>query len=440
MSKYFGTDGIRGVANQALTVEMALKVGQYLGWVNKGQKILVGQDTRLSGPMLSQALAAGAASSGCDVYVLGVCATPCVSYLVEKEGFAGAVMISASHNPFQDNGLKCFASDGTKISDALQDEIEAYIDGLVTLDRADSESIGRIVEYSQGLSVYLEYVESIVTTPLHGLKVVLDNANGSAVSSSKQAFEDLGAKVQLMHSSPDGININTNCGSTHPESLQEEVVRLCFDVGFAFDGDADRCMAVDHEGNLVDGDGILYILGQFLREKGLLHNDTIVSTVMANLGFVKACERLGFKLITTQVGDKYVFASMDESHASLGGEQSGHIILKELMRTGDGVLVALLLAEVMVEKKASLQELLEGFESFPQILENIRVKNKHEVMSAQGVLEAEERIAETLGNDGRILVRASGTEELVRVMVEAKTSELCRMHVNDMIEVIQTIE
>ena len=287
---------------------------------------------------------------------------------------------------------------------------------------------------------YIDFVERIVTTPLTGLKIVLDNANGSAVSSSRKAFEDLGATVKVLNNRPDGININLNCGSTHPEGLMESVVKLGYDMGFAFDGDADRCLAVNHKGELVDGDGILYILAQSLSDKGLLKKNTVVSTVMANIGFIKACEQRGYNVIQTDVGDKHVFSEMVAHDYQLGGEQSGHIIIKDYMNTGDGVLTALIIAEICALRKVSLESLLEGLVIFPQVLHNIHVSDKHTIMNHPAVLAQSEIISAALGDQGRILVRASGTENLVRIMVEASTQQLCEMHINDMIEVIRNIE
>lgn len=439
MAKYFGTDGIRGEANVRLSVDIALKVGQYLGSVNAGNKIVVGQDTRLSSSMFASAIAAGATSMGADVYMLGVCATPALAHLVKLDGFAAGVMISASHNPFQDNGLKCFASTGMKIDAALENSIEQFIDGEIALDFASSSHIGRVYDYATGLDLYLSHVESIVESSLKGLKIVLDCANGSATSSAQRAFEDLGASVVVMHNDPDGYNINTDCGSTHPESLQAEVLRLGYDMGFAFDGDADRCLAVDHEGNMVDGDAILYILGKDLKRRNRLKKDTVVTTVMANLGFMHAMKAEGLNVVSTDVGDKYVFAEMIDNDYSLGGEQSGHIILKDYVTTGDGVLTALVLAEIAALSKQSLKELSSGFVRFPQVLENIHVSDKVMVMKHPEVLAAVKRAEDALGDDGRVLVRSSGTEELVRVMVEAKSIDLCETHVSDMIKVVKNI-
>lgn len=439
MGKYFGTDGIRGEANVRLTVDIALKVGQYLGSVNSGGKIVVGQDTRLSSSMFASAIAAGATSMGADVYMLGTCATPALAHLVKMDGFGAGVMISASHNPYMDNGLKCFADTGMKISADLEDQIEAFIDGEIELDFASSDHVGRVYDFADGIDHYLTHIESIVETPLTGLKIVLDCANGSAVSSAKRAFEDLGANVRVLHHDPDGYNINTDCGSTHPESLQREVVRLGFDMGFAYDGDADRCLAVDHEGNMVDGDAILYILSKDLKRRNMLKKNTVVTTVMANLGLLSALEEAGIEVVSTDVGDKHVFAAMIDQDFSLGGEQSGHTILKDFVTTGDGVLTSMFLAEIAVIMNQSLKDLSNGFVRFPQLLENIHVSDKRAIMSHPDVLAANDRIGIALGNEGRILVRSSGTEELVRVMVEAKSRDLCEVHVNDMISIIKSI-
>lgn len=439
MTKYFGTDGIRGKANEGLTVELALKVGQYLGYTHRGKKIVVGQDTRLSSTMFASAIAAGATSYGADVYLLGVCATPALAYTVNNHGFEGGVMISASHNPYHDNGLKCFASNGMKISSQFEDEIESYIDGDISIEPAHENEIGRVIDFASGVDAYLEHIESLIDVRFDNLKIVLDCANGSAVSSAENAFKTLGANVIVMNNEPDGININTNCGSTHPESLMDRVVSEKADMGFAFDGDADRCLAVDHKGNLVDGDGILYILGRYLKEKEMLKDDTIVSTVMANIGFKKVCEKYGLNVITTQVGDRYVYQEMFANDYKLGGEQSGHIILKDYATTGDGVLTALVLSEVAVKHNQSLFELNEEFVQYPQLLENLRVKDKKVILEDATVAKEIERIENELGDEGRILVRPSGTEPLIRVMVEAQTQEICDRHVSDMIEIIKNI-
>ena len=440
MGKYFGTDGIRGNANEKLDVAIAMKVGAYLGHLHKGKNIVVGQDTRLSSTMFASAIAAGATSTGAHVYMLGVCATPALAYTVSKGDFEGGVMISASHNPFNDNGLKVFASNGMKIPNELELEIESYIDGEIAIDVATGAEIGQVIEYHEGLEKYLSYAEGLIDARFDGLNIVLDLANGSATSSAERAFKELGANVTVMHGNPDGININTNCGSTHPESLIEKVKELNADMGFAFDGDADRCLAVNEHGKLVDGDEILYILGQYLRDKGMLKEDTVVSTVMANLGFMKCCEKIGLNIITTDVGDKNVFAEMIKNDYKLGGEQSGHIILKDYATTGDGVLTALVIAEVVAKAQQSLGTLGKDFVQFPQLLENLKIEDKNVIMHHPDVQVAIERITNELGDAGRILVRPSGTEQLIRVMVEAETNELCNHYVNDMMNVIKTIQ
>lgn len=440
MGKYFGTDGIRGDANGRLNVQIALKVGEYLGYLHKGKKIVVGQDTRLSSTMFANAIAAGATSMGAQVYMLGVCATPALAYTISKGNFEGGVMISASHNPFNDNGLKVFANTGMKISDELENTIEQFIDGEIRLEFARGTEIGVVHDYREGLEDYLAYLEGLIDVPFDGLKVVLDCANGSAVSSAERAFKELGAEVIVMHNQPDGININTNCGSTHPESLLARVREEKADLGFAFDGDADRCMAANAEGELVDGDGILYVLGRDMKQRGLLKDDMVVSTVMANLGFMKTCDRHGLNVVTTNVGDKNVFAEMVEHDYKLGGEQSGHIILRDYATTGDGVLTALALTEVVAREKKTLTELAEDFKQFPQLLKNLPTEDKEVVMNHKAVKEAIVRITEALGDTGRLLVRPSGTEQLVRVMVEAETPTLCEHYVNDMIEVINSVQ
>lgn len=440
MAKYFGTDGIRGVANEGLTIELALKVGKYLGYRFHGGKLLIGQDTRISSPMLAHAIAAGASSSGADVFLLGICATPALAHVIVNQGFDTGVMISASHNPYHDNGLKCFSKTGMKIDDELEQEIEDYIDGKIDIEAALVAGVGRIYDYHSGLEVYLQYLEDLIHADFSNLKIVLDLANGSAVSSAERVFKALGADIVVLNDTPDGININKNCGSTHIENLREAVVAAHADMGFAFDGDADRCLAVDHQGNIVDGDQILYILGQrYLKEKSL-KDHTIVATVMANLGFMRACEESGIHVICTQVGDKYVFAEMMAHDYVLGGEQSGHIIIKEHATTGDGVLTALILAETVAMTKKSLQKLGAACVRFPQILKNVVVKDKDKIMNDEGLQAAIKHASDALGMDGRVLVRPSGTEPLVRVMVEAKTLDLCQSHVDDMIEAIENIQ
>lgn len=439
MGKYFGTDGIRGVANDFLSADLALKVGEYLGNQFKGKKLIIGKDTRISGDMLEYALASGAMSKGADVYLLGVCATPALAYALKTGGFAGGIMISASHNPYYDNGLKCFNDQGMKISAELEAEIEEYIAGNITLDNVQADALGRVYDYSDGLDYYIEHLESIVKYPLNGYKIVLDLGNGSAVSSAEELFKDLGAEVVIMNGEPNGVNINVDCGSTHMEGIIAKVIETKADMGFAFDGDADRCLAVDHLGNLIDGDKILYLLGVELKKENHLVQDTVVSTVMANLGFLKSMEKVGINVVTTDVGDKHVFANMHENDFVVGGEQSGHIILSEFATTGDGVLTALKCAEVVAHQKSSLYDLTKDCVEYPQILENVVVDSKEVVMNHVAVIEKIESIKNILGTEGRILVRPSGTEPLVRVMVEAQTIDVCELHVKEMIAVIETL-
>lgn len=439
MGKYFGTDGLRGEANQLLTTDLALKVGQYLGYRYRGQKIIIGKDTRLSSDMLEHALAAGIASSGADVYLLGTCATPALAYLITEKGFKAGVMISASHNPFYDNGLKVFGESGMKSSFDLELEIESYIDGTRTIEKANRDVIGNIYDYSDALEDYILHLEDVVKHDFKGLSIVLDLANGSAVSSAQRLFEDLKADVILMNASPNGTNINLDSGSTHIENLQARVLEEKADLGFAFDGDADRCLAVDHKGNIIDGDKIIYVLSKDMIENNQLKDHTVVSTVMANLGFKKSMERENIHVIQTDVGDKHVFKAMVDGSYQLGGEQSGHIILSEYATTGDGVLTALRLAEVVSKNNSSLYDLSKDCLEFPQVLQNITVRNKKEVMGELSLLELIENIEEKLGDAGRILVRPSGTEPLVRVMVEAEDIETCRKYVNEVIEHIEKL-
>lgn len=439
MGKYFGTDGIRGVVNETLTIDKAFKVGAYLGYKNKGGKILIGQDTRLSGDMYASAIAAGAIASGTDVYLLGICATPALAYTIIHDKFDAGVMISASHNPYYDNGLKCFTNNGSKISAELEEEIEKFIDNEIDIEYAKPHEIGSLINYEQGLEPYLQYLEGIVVNDLSHLKIVLDLANGSAISSAERVFKDLGAEVILTAYEPNGTNINKNCGSTHLEHLQQLVLEHKADMGFAFDGDADRCLAVNENGEIVDGDNILFILGKRLKDEGKLKDNVIVATVMSNLGFMIASRNEGFDVKTTQVGDKHVYALLDEGDYSLGGEQSGHIIIKEHATTGDGVLTALMLADTLVKYNQTLSEITRDCQRYPQLLKNITVGDKNKIMNHPMIQTKIEEIESILGDQGRILVRPSGTEPFIRVMVEAKSVDLCETYVNDMIKVIETI-
>ncbi len=442
MGKYFGTDGFRGEANVNLTVEHAFKVGRFIGWYY-GQndehkvRVVIGKDTRRSSYMFEDALSAGLTASGADVYLLHVTTTPSVSYITRTEDFDCGIMISASHNPFYDNGIKLINAQGHKMDAEVEAKIEAYIDGEIgEIPYATREKIGRTVDYAAGRNRYIGHLISLATRSFKDKRVGLDCSNGSASSIAKSVFDALGAKTYVINSEPDGTNINRNCGSTHIEVLQEYVKEKKLDVGFAYDGDADRCLAVDENGNLVDGDLILYVCGKYLREQGRLNGDTIVTTVMSNLGLYKACDKVGLKYQKTAVGDKYVYENMLQNNFSLGGEQSGHIIFSKYATTGDGILTSLLLMEVMLEKKQLLSTLTEEVKIYPQLLKNVRVFDKKTARENPAVIKAVNDVAEALGDDGRILVRESGTEPLIRVMVEAATDELCAKYVNDVVEVI----
>ena len=441
MGKYFGTDGFRGEANVGLTVEHAFKVGRFLGWYygqdHKAQ-VVIGKDTRRSSYMFEDALSAGLTSSGADVYLLHVTTTPSVSYVVRTEDFDCGIMISASHNVFYDNGIKIINGKGHKLEAEVEAKIEAYIDGeFGEIPYATREMIGRTVDFAAGRNRYIGHLISMATRSFKEKRVGLDCSNGSASSIAKSVFDALGAKTYVINSEPDGTNINRNCGSTHIEALQQFVKEKNLDVGFAYDGDADRCLAVDENGKIVDGDLILYVCGKYLKDHGRLNEDTIVTTVMSNLGLYKACDKIGMKYEKTAVGDKYVYENMVQNNYSLGGEQSGHIIFSKYATTGDGILTSLLMMEVMLEEKKSLGTLTEEVKIYPQLLKNVRVADKKTARENPEVVKAVENVAEALGDDGRILVRESGTEPLIRVMVEASTDELCAKYVNQVIEVME---
>ena len=433
MGKYFGTDGFRGEANVDLTVEHAYKVGRYLGWYygrNHKAKIVIGKDARRSSYMFEYALVSGLTASGADAYLLHVTTTPSVSYIVRTDGFDCGIMISASHNPFYDNGLKVIDSKGQKLNAEVENAIEKYIDGLMDeIPFAVKENIGRTVDYSMGRNRYIGYLMSIPTRAFKDLKVGLDCANGSASSIAKAVFDALGAKTYVINNEPDGTNINTNCGSTHIEALQSFVTANALDVGFAYDGDADRCLAVDEFGRLVDGDLILYVCGKELKQRGELNNNKIVTTIMSNIGLYKALDEIGIGYAKTQVGDKYVYENMVEENNVIGGEQSGHIIFSKHATTGDGILTSLKIVETMIENKKTLAQLTEPVKIYPQLLINVRVKDKKVVLDDPDVAQAVEDVAKALEGDGRALVRPSGTEPVIRVMVEAPTDELCHEHV-----------
>lgn len=440
MGKYFGTDGFRGEANKVLTVEHAFKVGRFLGWYygkDHKAKVVIGKDTRRSSYMFEYALVAGLTASGADVYLLHVTTTPSVSYVARTEDFDCGIMISASHNPFYDNGIKVINGMGHKLEAEVEAQIEAYIDGeLGELPLAEKEKIGRTVDHAAGRNRYIGHLISLATRSFKDKRVGLDCSNGSASAIAKSVYDALGAKTYVINNEPDGTNINTNCGSTHIEVLQQFVKEKKLDIAFAYDGDADRCIAVDENGNVVDGDLILYVCGKYLKEQGRLNGDTIVTTIMSNLGLYKACDKAGIRYEKTAVGDKYVYENMLQNNYSLGGEQSGHIIFSKYATTGDGILTSLLLMEVVMEKKQSLAKLVEEVKIYPQLLKNVRVADKKEARENPAVVKAVEEVAEKLGDDGRILVRESGTESVIRVMVEAATDELCKECVGKVIDVM----
>ncbi len=441
--KYFGTDGFRGEANVGLNVVHAYKVGRFLGWYygqdheDHKARIIIGKDTRRSSYMFEDALSAGLTASGADVYLLHVTPTPSVSYVVRTEQFDCGIMISASHNPYYDNGLKVIDGNGHKLSAEIEEKIETYIDSPQdTIPMATREAIGCTVDYAIGRHRYIGYLMSLATRSFKNVKVGLDCANGSSYSVAKGVFDALGAKTYAIGMNPDGTNINADCGSTHIENLQKFVVENQLDVGFAYDGDADRCLAVDEQGQVIDGDAILYLCGCYLKEKGELNHDTVVTTVMSNMGLYKAFDKVGISYEKTSVGDKYVNANMMEYGYSLGGEQSGHIIFSKYAVTGDGVLTSLMLMEVMLEKKEKLSKLREGLRIYPQLLKNVRVANKPAARQDPDVIAAAEQVEKELGEDGRLLLRESGTEPVIRVMVEAETEELCEKYVDRIVQVL----
>lgn len=444
MGKYFGTDGVRGVANQELTPELAFKLGRYGGYVlahNKGEKhprVLVGRDTRVSGEMLESALIAGLISIGAEVMRLGIISTPGVAYLTRDMGAELGVMISASHNPVADNGIKFFGSDGFKLSDEQENEIEALLDQEnPELARPVGNDIVHYSDYFEGAQKYLSYLKSTVDVNFEGLKIVLDGANGSTSSLAPFLFGDLEADTETIGCSPDGYNINEKCGSTHPEKLAEKVVETESDFGLAFDGDGDRIIAVDENGQIVDGDQIMFIIGQEMHKNQELNNDMIVSTVMSNLGFYKALEQEGIKSNKTKVGDRYVVEEMRRGNYNLGGEQSGHIVMMDYNTTGDGLLTGIQLASVIKMTGKSLSELAGQMKKYPQSLINVRVTDKYRVEENVDVKEVMTKVEVEMNGEGRILVRPSGTEPLVRVMVEAATDEDAERFAQQIADVVQ---
>lgn len=455
MGRYFGTDGFRGESNVGLTADHAYKIGRFLGWYFKvlrqqrgdveSPKIVMGKDTRRSCYMFEYMLAGGIVASGADVYLMHVTTTPSVAYIAHVDDFDCGIMITASHNPYQDNGIKIINKYGEKMEDQVLDLCEDYIDGKLEcfgekweeVPFATRHDIGQMVDYVSGRNRYIGYLISLCKYSFRGMNVGLDCANGTTWSIAKAVFDALGAKTFVINADPNGFNINENAGSTHIQGLQKLVVDKSLDVGFAFDGDGDRCLAVDQKGNVVDGDQIIYIYSKYMKERGKLIGNTVVVTVMSNFGLFKALEAEGIDSVKTKVGDKYVHDYMIEHGCRIGGEQSGHIIFAKYASTGDGILTALKIMEVMLAKKKSLSELASGMKHYPQILENVRVRDKATTIGDEDVQDAVQRAADRLGSSGRILVRESGTEPVVRVMVESPTEDMCRRYVNDVVSVIK---
>lgn len=443
MGNYFGTDGVRGVANKDLTPELAFKLGRIGGYVltkeTQRPKIIIGRDTRISGHMLEGALVAGLLSIGAEVMRLGVISTPGVAYLTKATSSQAGVMISASHNPVEDNGIKFFGPDGFKLTDDQENEIEALMDGEDELPRPIGADVGSVNDYFEGGQKYLSFLKDTVDNDFGGLKIAFDCAHGATSSLATHLFADLEADIYSIGSSPDGLNINDGVGSTHPEKLQAFVKEKDADIGLAFDGDGDRLIAVDEKGNLVDGDQIMFICAKYMNEKGALRHNTVVSTVMSNIGFYKALEENGMRSDKTAVGDRYVMEEMRKGGYNLGGEQSGHIIFLDYNTTGDGMLSALQLVNVMTETGKPLSELAEEMTIYPQILKNVRVSDKKEALNHPEIKKEIAAVEGELGEQGRVLVRPSGTEPLVRVMVESPTKEECEKYVNQVVAVIERL-
>ena len=441
MGKYFGTDGVRGKVNDTLTTEIAYKIGQYLGYINNesNSKIIIGKDPRLSSDMLESSVAAGICSTGTNVELIGYCPTPCVSYnLSINDNYSFGIMISASHNPYYDNGIKVFNSKGFKLEASIEESIEQYIDNIINIDLANSESIGRIIYNDLLINNYKEYLINLFNMDLSEYKVVIDCSNGSASYTAFDVLRSLNVKVDCLHNSPNGININNDCGSTHIDGLVDYIKnnKDKYDIGFAFDGDADRLIAVSPCGNIIDGDYILYICSLYLKDKGELKKNYLVTTVMANIGLFKALKDHNVNIDITPVGDKYVYESMINNDYSIGGEQSGHIIFRDLAKSGDGLLTALMLLKIMKDTDKDIDYLGKDLKIFPQLLINKKVKDKNIVLNDKDIQKLIETINEKLDNLGRILVRPSGTEPIIRVMVEAETNALCEEYANQVIDLI----
>ena len=455
MGRYFGTDGFRGEANNNLTADHAYKIGRFLGWYygevkrRKGDdapaRIVIGKDTRRSSYMFEYTLVGGLVASGADAYLLHVTTTPSVAYVARTDEFDCGIMISASHNPYYDNGIKLINGNGEKmdegtialVEDYLDDKLEVFGEKYEEIPFAHTSKIGRTVDYVSGRNRYIGYLISLGLYSFKGVKVGLDCANGSSWNLAKSVFDALGAKTYVINAEPDGTNINNNAGSTHIGGLQKFVVENGLDVGFAYDGDADRCLCVDEKGNLVDGDAILYIYGKYMKERGKLENNTVVTTVMSNFGLYKAFDEAGIGYAKTAVGDKYVYEYMTNNGCILGGEQSGHIIFSKYASTGDGILTSLKMMEVMMARKKKMSELMDGLHIYPQVLENVRVTDKKAAQDDADVQAAVQAVTEALGDTGRILVRESGTEPLLRVMVEAETEEICKKYVDQVVDVVK---
>ena len=455
MGKYFGTDGFRGEANCTLTADHAYKVGRFLGWYytqlnrRKGDdgpaRIVIGKDTRRSSYMFEYSLVGGLVASGADAYLLHVTTTPSVAYVARTESFDCGIMISASHNPYYDNGIKLINSFGEKMDESVIALVEAYLDGNLEafgkqwpeLPLAKRDQIGRTVDHVAGRNRYIGYLISLGIYSFKGMRVGLDCANGASWNIAKSVFDALGAKTYVINAEPDGYNINMNAGSTHIENLQKFVVDNGLDVGFAYDGDADRCLCVDEKGEVITGDHILYIYGKYLKERGKLLMNTVVTTVMSNFGLYKAFDELGIDYAKTKVGDKYVYEYMVQNGCRIGGEQSGHIIFSKYASTGDGILTSLKIMEVMLARKKTLSQLCEGFTFYPQVLKNVRVSDKAAAQADPDVQAAVAAVAAKLGDTGRILVRESGTEPVIRVMVEAENKVVCNDLVDSVVDVIK---
>ena len=458
MGKYFGTDGFRGEANKNLTADHAYKIGRFLGWYygelkhqsrdDTPARIVIGKDTRRSSYMFEYSLVGGLVASGADAYLLHVTTTPSVAYVARVDEFDCGIMISASHNPYYDNGIKLINGNGEKMDEDTISLVEAYLDGNLNvfgkdyaeIPYAHRDRIGCTVDYVSGRNRYVGYLISLGVYSFKGMKVGLDCANGSSWNIAKAVFDALGAKTYVINADPNGTNINTDAGSTHIEGLQKFVVEKGLDVGFAYDGDADRCLCVDEKGNVVDGDAILYVYGRYMKEREKLITNTVVTTVMSNFGLYKAFDELGIGYAKTAVGDKYVYEYMQKNGCRLGGEQSGHIIFSKYASTGDGILTSLKMMEVMMAKKKKMSQLTEDLHIYPQVLVNVKVKDKAVAQADKDVQEAVQKVADALGDTGRILVRESGTEPLIRVMVEAETEEICKNYVDDVVSIINKKE